>query len=279
MLFSCVEQAEQAEQADPNLMTQQSEELAILHSKNGELSYHFETPLLERYEMAKEPYMEFRRGINMTTFNDSTRTVESTLVANYAIFYEKREIWEVKGDVEVVNVDGDKLETQQLFWNQKNQRIYSNVDSKVTQGEDVMYGTGFESDETFTDFIFRNPKGYVEVDMAPSVPDSLASDSVYMEPKATAEDVEANARAAAAIVGDQEEDEADEVAGVEAEGVSENSENVSESSEESSESYENIGDENATENATESAEVVEDENATDNAESSEDEDQLTEAQN
>ncbi|MFI3266137.1 MAG: LPS export ABC transporter periplasmic protein LptC [Rikenellaceae bacterium] len=175
LLFSCAEEKTITEEStDPNLMTQQSEDLTIINSSNGELSYHFETPLLERYDMANEPYMEFRKGVKMITFNDSTRTVESTLVANYAIFYEKRELWEAKGDVVVVNAEGDKLETQQLFWNQTRKVIYSNVDSKVTQGEDVMYGIGFESDETFTDFEFRKPRGRVEVDVEPMPSDSLA---------------------------------------------------------------------------------------------------------
>lgn len=179
--MSCAEKTVEQEKTDPNIMTQQSEHLTIINSNNGSLSYIFEAPLLERYDMAKEPYMEFRKGIKMTTFEDSTRIVKSTLVANYAIFYEDREIWEAKGDVVVLNIEGDKLETQQLFWNQKRKEIYSNVDSKVTQGEDVMYGTAFEADETFTDFIFRKPKGRVEVDMEPMAVDSLSADSIAVE--------------------------------------------------------------------------------------------------
>ncbi|MFQ8804779.1 MAG: hypothetical protein ACLR8Y_06200 [Alistipes indistinctus] len=45
-----------------NMMTQQSENLRLVYSQNGNLSYRFETPLLERYELAREPYMEFRKG-------------------------------------------------------------------------------------------------------------------------------------------------------------------------------------------------------------------------
>ena len=45
------------------MMTQQSENLRLVYSQNGNLSYRFETPLLERYELAREPYMEFRKGV------------------------------------------------------------------------------------------------------------------------------------------------------------------------------------------------------------------------
>ena len=139
----------------------------FVYSQNGNLSYRFETPLLERYELAREPYMEFRKGVKVETYNDTTHLVESTLTANYAIFLENQQLWEAKGNVVATNAQGQKLETEQLFWNQKSKRIYSNVDSKVTQKDGVILGEGFESDEQFQDFIFRRPKGKVAVDTAP----------------------------------------------------------------------------------------------------------------
>lgn len=154
------------------MMTQESEGLTINYSENGNLSYSFTTPLLERYEFAREPYMEFRRGIEIETYNDSTHRVESTLTANYAIFLEKKKLWEAKGNVIARRGDEMTLETEQLFWDQVSKRIYSNVDSKVTQGRDVIIGEGFESDERFEDFTFRKPKGRVSVDVAPTEPAS-----------------------------------------------------------------------------------------------------------
>lgn len=149
------------------MMTQQSENLRLVYSQNGNLSYRFVTPLLERYQLAREPYMEFRKGVKVETYNDSTHRVESTLTANYAIFMENQQLWEAKGNVIASKADGQKLETEQLFWNQKSGRIYSNVDSKVTQGNDVIIGEGFESDEKFEDFIFRRPEGKVTVNTTP----------------------------------------------------------------------------------------------------------------
>ena len=148
--------------------TQQSDSLTIVYSRQGNLSYRFKTPLLERYEMAREPYMEFRKGVEIQTYNDSTHRLESTLTANYAIYLEKQQLWEAKGSVVATNAEGRKLETEQLFWNQKTKRVYSNVDSKVTQGRDVIIGEGFEADEQFEDYTIRKPKGRVSVDVTPS---------------------------------------------------------------------------------------------------------------
>ncbi len=161
------------------LVTQRIDTLTRIQSENGRKSYRFRTPLLESHDLASEPYTEFPRGIHIETFKDSTGTVESILTADYAIFWTKKELWEAKGNVKAVNADGRILETQQLFWDQRTQKIYSNVDTKVTEGEDVMIGVGFESDESLNDLVFRRPRGKVSVDVEPTreQPDSAAAAS------------------------------------------------------------------------------------------------------
>ena len=165
-------------------MTEYSEDLSVVMSQNGRRSYHFVTPLLEGYSLAREPYREFRKGVKITTYqNDSLTTVDAVLTANYAIYYENRELWEAKGNVVVEKSDGKTLYTQQLFWNARTKKIYSNVDSKIVQnnGRDVFIGEGFESDEEFKDWRFRRMKGRMEVEMKQSA-DSAATDSTSVRP-------------------------------------------------------------------------------------------------
>lgn len=164
-IYSCTGRAEAVEDDLEGLMTQKAENLKIIESENGKLSYRVQTPLMETYEYDREPFREFRKGIMVQTFSDTTNTVETTLVGDYAIYYINRKLWEVKGNVVSTNANGQKLETQQLFWNQLTGRIYSNVDSKLTQGNDVIIGVGFESDEQFVEWEFRRPRGTVEVDV------------------------------------------------------------------------------------------------------------------
>ena len=175
LLYSCAERRDKNDD-DENMLTQQSDSLTIIQSSEGHREFVFKTPLMERYELAREPYMEFRRGVEITTYDDSTGLEESNLVADYAIFFEKRELWEAKGNVVARNADGQILYTQQLFCNQSTHRVYSNVDSKVVQGQDVFIGEGFESDDKFEKWSFRKFTGKLTVD--PSVteePDSVAT--------------------------------------------------------------------------------------------------------
>lgn len=161
LLFSC--ESKKAVSDDVNLetlMTEYSENMSMTMSENGQKSYHFEAPLIEGYSMAKDPYKEFRKGIKVTMYEkDSLQTSSATLVANYAILYEERKLWEAKGDVKVEQTGGRKLFTSQLFWNQVTHTIYSNVDCKIVQGDQVYHCEGFESDEQMKEWSYRKVKG------------------------------------------------------------------------------------------------------------------------
>lgn len=185
MLFSCGAEPVTTEDANLEaLMTEYSEDLSIVMSESGRKSYHFETPLMEGYGMARDPYREFRKGIKITSFDkDSVGAVAAVLVANYAINYENRHLWEAKGDVVVTKSDGKKLFTSQLFWNQATKRIYSNVDSKIVIGEEVHNCEGFETDESMTDWTYRKLTGVTYFDSADEAEASAAGRS-DMEPAA-----------------------------------------------------------------------------------------------
>ncbi|MDE5636937.1 MAG: LPS export ABC transporter periplasmic protein LptC [Alistipes sp.] len=169
LLISCEGEGTDAEPSENAILSEYSENLSVIKSENGRRSLLFETPRLEGYTLGKEPYREFRDGVRVTTYeDDSLSTVKVVLVADYAIFYENRNLWEARGDVVVRKADGKTLYTQQLFWNLTTKKVYSNVDSKVVEngGRDVAYGEGFESDETLSDIHWRRLRSMMTVNVA-----------------------------------------------------------------------------------------------------------------
>ena len=180
LLFSCEgRHAVPDRSAEAAMMTEYSENLSVVMSQNGRRSYFFETPLLEGYRLGAEPYREFRRGVRITTYrDDSLASVDAVLTANYAIYYEKRELWEARGDVVIKKFDGTEVYTQQLFWNARTKKVYSNVDTKLVKGNNVTVGERFESDEDFKDWRFRYQKSRMEVDVTPAERDSTGAAAV-----------------------------------------------------------------------------------------------------
>lgn len=167
LLFSC-KPASSPHYNPETLVTQRSDTLTMILSQNGLRRYRFETPLLERYELAREPFIEFTRGIFVETFKDSTEEIESTIIADYAIRYEDRARWEARGNVVASGVDGNTLYTEQLFWDEKTERIFSNVTSTIVQGEDVFVGERFISDDKLQNWMFLNYEGQVGFDPTPN---------------------------------------------------------------------------------------------------------------
>lgn len=184
LLYSCKGSETAEEEPLETIKTEESENLSIVVSENGRKSYRFKTPLLEGYTLGRDPYREFRKGIDIITYqDDSMTTVNATLVANYAIYYENRKLWEAKGNVVVTKADGTRLYTQQLFWNSITKRIYSNVDTKVVTDTDTFIGEGFESDEELKDLHFRRFKSKMRVDTAMQ---TEGRDSTKVEPQPAA---------------------------------------------------------------------------------------------
>lgn len=176
LLFSCNNKPEPTVYDTETLMTESSENRTITMMENGERSYTFTAPLIEGYSLAKNPYKEFRRGIKMTTFtSDSLALVDVVLTANYAIYYENQQLWEAKGHVVVIKHNRGKQDTtvtgltevytQQLFWNAKTKKIYSNVDTKIVQPEGLHEGVGFDADDDLRNIHFRKYSSEMEFEV------------------------------------------------------------------------------------------------------------------
>lgn len=164
--LSCKKEKARGNVNPETLITMQSEDLSMTVSKNGLKSYHFTTPLMQQYGLAAEPYTKYPDGVFVQTFQDSTEVVESTLRADEAINYEKRDLWMASGHV-VASGSGNTLYTEQLFWDAKTDRVYSNVRVKVVDKDGEHYGEGFESDKDLKSWMFRDYEGTIAVETAP----------------------------------------------------------------------------------------------------------------
>lgn len=111
-----------------------------------------------------DPYILFPEGL-FIVFYDSEMNEESTLTADYGKNYTQRKLFVAKKNVVVINLlKNEKLNTEELNWDQRKKSIYSNVNVKITTPTEVLYGTGLQSDERFDRYEITNPKGEVEVE-------------------------------------------------------------------------------------------------------------------
>ena len=62
------------------------------------------------------------------------------------------------------SVEGDTLETEELFWDERREKIYSNKFVVITRPDEVIYGHGFEADQDFSYSRINAIEGRIKVD-------------------------------------------------------------------------------------------------------------------
>jgi LPS export ABC transporter protein LptC len=126
-----------------------------IYSDSGKVQLILRSPLMEEYQKKDEPYMEFSDGILVTYFEGKKDSI-GYVAAKYARYDEKTKLWELKDSVVVVNETNDKLETEQLFWDQEKDRIFTDISVKITNEDQTVIGSGFESDSKLTTRVIKN---------------------------------------------------------------------------------------------------------------------------
>lgn len=138
-----------------SLPTHSGRNIRTLYTDSGSLILVLITPLIERYEKADPPYAEFREGIEVL-FHDGNPEPVGSVTAKYAKYIDSKSLWELKDSVVAVNEMNDKLETELLYWDEKKDLIYTDRFVKITNVDQIVMGTGFESDPRLEKRKIRN---------------------------------------------------------------------------------------------------------------------------
>ena len=109
----------------------------------------------------------FPRGIYVEKFDTLFQT-EASIKADTAYYYDKKGLWELIGNVEVESLQGEHFETSQLFWDQKQEKVYSDKFMRIEQEDKIITGIGFESNQDMTQYKIFNSQGIFPVSDAPA---------------------------------------------------------------------------------------------------------------
>jgi LPS export ABC transporter protein LptC len=165
MLFSCNTNTQKVRDLlkEQNLPIGKAKDANHVYKDSGRITSKLITPLMLDYSNRKEhPYNEFPKGIKIINFEkkglDST-----TITGDYCLTYSKTSISEIRGNVVVINhTDKSRLETEQLFWDQKTKYFVSEKAFKLTKENDTIFGVGFESKEDLTKHLAKKTTGKLE---------------------------------------------------------------------------------------------------------------------
>ncbi len=170
-LFSCENDIERI-----NLLTNpeelpdiQGKNMDIIYSDSGIVKARMVAETIKQYSRAERPYILFPDGLKIFFFN-SEMEYESELTADYAIYYNEEKFWNAKGNVIAENHEkSEKLNTEELFWDEKSKKIYSNSFSRIENKDGTFYGqNGFEANQKFTNWKLKGSRGTIHVKDEPT---------------------------------------------------------------------------------------------------------------
>ena len=131
-------------------------------SDSGMIRYKIITDEWLVFSKKNPPYWAFEKGLYLEKF-DTLFRVDASIKADTAYYHEKKEIWELRGNVHIQNQLGDKFDTELLFWDQSKKRIYSDRFIKIEQSDKILTGYGFDSNQEMTEYEIFTPTGSFRV--------------------------------------------------------------------------------------------------------------------
>ncbi len=162
-----------------------AEALPVVHAFDFETTYTdsgivrflLRTPELKQFERDGQSFAEFPQGVVLLKYDGNQRVV-SNITARYARQDIREKRWEARNEVVAVNLAGDTLKTELLFWDERSGRIYTDEFVRIVRPDQIITGTGFESDQSMQNWVILKPRGtiYVEVGSQPSTaaPESMS---------------------------------------------------------------------------------------------------------
>lgn len=149
---------------EKNLPVRVGYDVETAYTDSGLLKGKLIAPELMVFQERDDTYIEFPKGIKVIFYNESGEQT-SVITSNYAINYPKKQLWIAKNNVIAKNEkEGKELYTEELYWDQKSGKIYSEVFSKIINPDGTFYGEkGFEADQDMSKWKLKQSKGEVNV--------------------------------------------------------------------------------------------------------------------
>ncbi|MEN8156895.1 MAG: LPS export ABC transporter periplasmic protein LptC [Bacteroidota bacterium] len=136
----------------------------VIYSDSARIKVQILAPSFLQFPNVERPYMEFPDGLDVFFYNDS-QIIESEIRSDHTIYYMEERLWHATGNVVAQSLaNGDALNTEELYWDEASEMIYSETFTKIQNEDGTFYGKqGFESNQNLTNWQLKGTSGTVNV--------------------------------------------------------------------------------------------------------------------
>ena len=142
---------------------EEAKDVVITFTTGGKTKAILTSPLMLRVQDTVT-YIEFPKTLAVDFYNDSG-VVESKLTAMYGRYKESQNIVYLKDSVQVINLKGEKLNTDEMYWdrNRIGWEFYTEKPVKIRTLTQIIDGIGMEASQDFKQRVIYKVTGIVTV--------------------------------------------------------------------------------------------------------------------
>ena len=137
-----------------------AEDINLKYTDSGRITANLVSPKMLDYATVEFPFTEFPKGMHLTLYDKNGK--ETYIDAKYAITHKATNIIDLQNNVKISNQSGELLETEQLYYDQKNEWFFTEKKFKFTSPKGVSYGEGIDFSKDFKKVNSKKISGEVQ---------------------------------------------------------------------------------------------------------------------
>ena len=122
-------------------------DINLKYTDSGRITAVLVSSKMLDFAMVAFPFTEFPKGINVTLYDKNGK--KTVVKSDYAVSYKVTNIIDLKGNVKIISQDGQTLETEQLYFDQKNDWFFTEKNFKFTDPKGDSNGQGIDFSKDF----------------------------------------------------------------------------------------------------------------------------------
>jgi LPS export ABC transporter protein LptC len=125
-----------------------ADSITLKYTDSGRIKAILVASKMLDYATVKYPFTEFPNGVNVTLYDPKAK--RTFVRSDYAIQFKGTEIIDLQGNVKINTEDNQVLETQQLYYDQKNSWFFTEQAFKFSAPKGISNGEGIDFNSDFT---------------------------------------------------------------------------------------------------------------------------------
>nr|WP_321245707.1 LPS export ABC transporter periplasmic protein LptC [uncultured Psychroserpens sp.] len=164
MLFSCESNFKEVQQIGilQNEPIGEAKDINLKYTEAedsiGRVIANLESPKMLDYSNRDFSFSEFPDGVRLSLYDENNQ--KNVVIADYGIVYNETDLIDLQGNVVLITPQRDSLFADQLYYDQKNEWLFSNLPVRLKSATaNNGHGDIFDSDTKFKNYTILEGRG------------------------------------------------------------------------------------------------------------------------